>query len=101
MKDSPERADAQPAYASQPSALRERLLRLLTEPAGVIDVRYAQQKYARIAEWLDRRTAMLRQLQTRYGVGEDFADENQPLVMHERPWEPVNLHPAPAQSFSM
>src|SRR3954463_13664901 len=98
MRDFPEQTDAQPAYATQPSALRERLVRLLTAPVGVIDVRYAQQKYARIAEWLDKRSALLERLQARYGVGEGFAD-NQPLLMQEQ-LEAVNFHSTTFQSFS-
>jgi hypothetical protein len=50
------------------SALSERLLRRATEPLGVIDVRYAEEKYFRIVRWLGRCTALLDHLRRRYGI---------------------------------
>ena len=97
MNDSSEQSDARIAHAEQSSELGERLLRRLTEPAGVIDVHYAQRKYARLAEWLDKLYALLNQLQIRYAVGEDLEDGGQPLLMHEPLGEQINLYSTAAE----
>jgi hypothetical protein len=98
MKDSSEQSGAHAAHASQFAELNERLLRRLTEPVGVINVRYAQQKYERFAEWLDKRLALLHYLQSRYA--DNLADDSQPLVMQRQFGESINLYPTTVQSFS-
>jgi hypothetical protein len=78
---------------SSANGLDARLGRRGTEPLGVIDVRYAQEKYFRILRWLDGRNALLNHLQSRYGVEEAWATGEHPLAIP---------HPLsqPAQFFS-
>ena len=86
--------------------LVERLARRLDEPQGVIDVRYAQQKYARIMNWLVERFGLLDQLRTRYGVEDARAGDSQllmaeqPVLMIEQPaGEQVNYFSTTSQYF--
>ncbi|HEX8845935.1 MAG TPA: hypothetical protein VF791_14880 [Pyrinomonadaceae bacterium] len=94
MKDSSEQPGP---HASQSEELEGQLLRRLTEPAGVIDVRYALQKYERFATWLQKRLALVNRLQIRYA--DNAADASQPLVMQQF-GEPINLYSTTVQSFS-
>ncbi|MFL6337417.1 MAG: hypothetical protein ACJ754_29305 [Pyrinomonadaceae bacterium] len=52
------------------SRLTERLLARGTRPLGLIDVRRAESHYARIMDWLARRTPLLEHLMSRYGLTE-------------------------------
>jgi hypothetical protein len=96
MKDSSEQSGEHAAYESLSAILRERLLRRLIEPAGVIDVRYAQQKYERFAEWLGKRLALLHQLQNRYA--DNSTDDSQPLLLQRPIEEAINFYSATVQS---
>ena len=61
----------QTAEGQAPDArLTERLLARATRPLGVIDVHRAESHYARIMDWLARRTPLLEHLMTRYGLTE-------------------------------
>lgn len=52
------------------SPLTARLLSRATDSLGLIDVRGAEQHYARIMDWLAGRTPLLERLRTRYGLTE-------------------------------
>lgn len=52
------------------SPLTARLLARGTDSLGLIDVRRAEQHYARIMDWLAARTPLLERLRTRYGLTE-------------------------------
>lgn len=84
-----------------------RLARRLDEPQGVIDVRYAQQKYARIMNWLVERFGLLDQLMARYGIEDAHAGDShllmaaQPALIIEQPvGEQINYFSTTSQYFS-
>lgn len=64
--------------------LTQRLLKRATEPLGVIDVRYAEEKYLRIVRWLARCTALRDHLSRRYGIEEANAYGERPFAGHRR-----------------
>jgi len=67
MNDAPQQSNGYGEH-SLASALGERLSKRATEPVGVIDVRYAEEKYLRIVRWLARCNALVDHLTRRYGV---------------------------------
>ena len=89
---------------SQSREFVDRLTRRLTDPVGVIDVRFAQQKYARIVEWLAERFALADLLHARYGADEGIAADWQTadwqtMVMQQSAGEQINLFSTSTQSF--
>lgn len=96
MTDSPKQPDQRLA-TKKPD---ERLSARATEPPGVIDVRYAQQKYFRIAGWLDKRSALLDHLMSRYGIEEATANGERTLAMPRAAGQQLNLSSTTFQSFS-
>ena len=86
MTDSSNQSDA--TFVSD---LNERLVKRATEPMGIIDVQYGQQKYYRIARWLAGRSSLFAELMKRYGVEEAIAYGEHPLAiqMNESDASPV------------
>ncbi|MFL6274364.1 MAG: hypothetical protein ACJ74G_04070 [Blastocatellia bacterium] len=83
-----------------PNAVSERLWQRVSAPLGVIDVRYAQQKYFRIMQWLEGRTALLDYLRSRYRV-EEMQAGSEPVFAAPHPSdEAVNIFSTAVQSVS-
>lgn len=99
MTDSAEEPDGQLDDLTQ-NQMSERLWQRAVEPAGVIDVRYAQQKYFSILRWLGERTALLDHLKSRYGIEEMAAKGEHIFAAHEMSSQPVNIFSTTVQSFS-
>ncbi|MEN3334217.1 MAG: hypothetical protein V7641_3582 [Blastocatellia bacterium] len=99
MTDSAEEADGQLGDLTQ-NGMSERLWQRAVEPAGVIDVRYAQQKYFSILRWLGERTALLDHLKNRYRIEEALANGEHLFAAHELSSQPVNIFSTTIQSFS-
>lgn len=86
------------AAAALASALAERLIRRGTEPLGVIDVRYAEEKYSRIVRWLGRHSALLDHLRSRYGVEEAPASAEHLFAIQQPLGQQVNVYSTTIQS---
>jgi hypothetical protein len=99
MTDSPNQSDSQ-SDDRLVSDLNERLLRRATEPLGVIDVRYGQQKYFRIAGWLAARHSLFAHLMKRYQVAEASAYGEHPFAVPGALGQPGNLFSTIMQSVS-
>src|SRR6185503_5999768 len=95
MTDSPKQSDN--LFVSD---LNERLLRRATEPMGVIDVRYGQQKYFRIARWLADRHALFTHLMNRYRVEEASAYGEHPFAIQRTLDQSGNLFSTTMPAFS-
>lgn len=85
---------------SQSSALVDRLARRFNDPIGVINVRYAEQKYERILGWLADRFGLIDRLRHRYDADEGLAGDWQTMVMQRSSEEQVNLFSASTQFMS-
>jgi hypothetical protein len=70
MSDAKDAPTLNPEEPGPDSRLTERLLSRATDSLGLIDVRGAEQHYARIMDWLAARTPLLERLRTRYGLTE-------------------------------
>ncbi len=81
---------------SAPSTLVQRLLRRYTDPLGIIDVRYGQNRYTKIVEWLNNRFPMHRHLMLRYGSGNGDPQHPDAMVYHStlRPIGRLEMFPA-------
>lgn len=99
MTDSTEQSDGQTDELFK-NNLGERLWKRGTEPPGVIDVRFGQQKYFRIVRWLARRTALVAHLRSRYGIDETQAYGEHPFAAQHRFGQQLNLFSTTIQSFS-
>src|SRR5690242_14401174 len=95
MTDSSNQSDA--TFVSD---LNERLVKRATEPMGVIDVRYGQQKYYRIARWLTGRSSLFAELMKRYGVEEAIAYGEHPLAIQRALDQTGNLFSTTIEAFS-
>ena len=84
---------------SQSTELVDRLARRSSDPIGVIDVRYAEQKYARILGWLADRFGLIDQLRHRYDADEGLAGNWQTMVMQRSSVEHMNLFSTSIQSL--
>jgi hypothetical protein len=98
MTDSAKASEGQPEGFSH-DGMRERLWKRAIEPAGVIDVRYAQQKYFKVMRWLGERTALLDYLRSRYGIEETLAQGEYLLAAQDPSGRPVNIFSTTIQSF--
>jgi hypothetical protein len=98
MTDSAKASDGQPEGFSH-DGMRERLWKRAIEPAGVIDVRYAQQKYLSIMRWLGERTALLDYLRSRYGIEETLAQGEHLFGAQDPSGRPVNIFSTTIESF--
>jgi hypothetical protein len=98
MTDSPKASDGQPEGFSH-DGMSERLWQRAIEPSGVIDVRYAQQKYFRIMRWLGERTALLDYLRSRYGIEETLAQGEHLFAAQDPSGRPVNIFSTTIESF--
>jgi hypothetical protein len=99
MTDSAKPSDGQANNATA-NGLDARLGRRGTEPPGVIDVRYAQEKYFRIVRWLDKGSALLDHLKSRYGVEEALATGEHPLAIAQPLNQQAHLFSTTTQLFS-
>src|SRR5881396_2248305 len=98
MSDSTKQSTGE-AEAPSASALGERLSRRGSDPLGVIDVRYAEEKYFRIVRWLARNSALMDHLRRRYGVDEAPADAEHPFALQTQGRQ-VNVFTTTIQSLS-
>ncbi|HKQ06549.1 MAG TPA: hypothetical protein VJ464_15555 [Blastocatellia bacterium] len=99
MSDAHEESEGRLVDLSQ-NAVNERLWQRASAPLGVIDVRYAQQKYFRFMQWLGQRTALLDHLRSRYRV-EEMQAGGEPLFAAPHPSsEPANIFSTTIQSIS-
>jgi len=57
------------------AALTQRLVRRLTDPVGVVNLRSLQRQVARVPGWMVQRTALLQQVATRYSSSEQTAEQ--------------------------
>jgi hypothetical protein len=99
MTDSSSQSDSQ-SNDLIVSDLYQRLVKRATEPMGVIDVRYGQQKYYRIAQWLTGRSSLFADLMKRYAVEEATAYGEHPLAVQRALDQTGNLFSTTSQSFS-
>jgi hypothetical protein len=98
MTDSAKASEGQPEGFSH-DGMRERLWKRAIEPSGVIDVRYAQQKYFRIMRWLGERTALLDYLRSRYGIEETLAQGEHLFAAQDPSGRPMNIFSTTIESF--
>lgn len=81
MQDSPEQANIQASQVLQSSPLLQRLAQRSTESQGVVNLKPFQSQYVRIPGWMVQRSALLDQLQTRYGNRKEGAAEGSELAL--------------------
>lgn len=74
------------------SVLVERLLRLQSEPVGVINLKQFQTQLARVPSWMVQRSRFLERWQSRYAFGESEPGSSTELML-ATPVQPITTEP--------
>lgn len=96
MQDSPEQTNVQANQVLQSSPLLQRLAQRSTESQGVVNLKPFQSQYVRMPGWMVQRSALLDQLQTRYGNRKEGAADGSELALATAIPKPPREQPNPS-----